>query len=627
MKQDLKYYCLAGLLSTSLALNGCMKEPNIFKGDEDNTEIKKEDFFDFSTVGDKQLSIEYGIKGVTTFQLYDEYPMELRGNTWEFKAIDPIYAGATDENGKFVSSVALPSYLKKLWIVTNNLLVASPIEVELTAGGINFNYQEYKKAVLGGRSRAIESGITYPDGYDKLGGWDKTGIPDYLLKEKEDLPSAFAKRCANFAKSVQTDMTPVLTKFPDLLATGTNDMVLTQSTALVATYFESSSGWNNMVAYYTYKEGESVDLATIKKTLLFPLYSSIAPKSLIGEQVLMKYWNEETHQYETTFPAGTRIGWVLLGMGWSNQKATVRYSNPAYNDDKKQHSILLSDPELPNYFFMAMEDNVDGRFNDAQFAITASVLHSVAPPPTIPDEVNKGEVSYVVKGSLAFEDNWPKTGDYDMNDVVVEFSSTMVKEESSNKLVRTTTTFKAVNNGATYSNGFGFELDKLTSNRISTVSVSMDAQIIGEAFEEGTKKPTLILFKNTKDVLNKPITVVITYDKYTNGGVYEKDALPPYNPFIFVNKREHELHLPGYMPTNKADDTLRGTENDLRVDSEGKEMYYISKDNMPFALYISGRSFEWPEEGQNIKNKYPNFENWKNSLGASNGDWYLNEGN
>ena len=41
---------------------------------------------------------------------------------------------------------------------------------------------------------------------------------------------------------------------------------------------------------------------------------------------------------------------------------------------------------------MAMEDNVDMRFNDVQFAIMASASSSVEPTPNIPDEVNKGEI-------------------------------------------------------------------------------------------------------------------------------------------------------------------------------------------------------------------------------------------
>ena len=41
------------------------------------------------------------MKVQTAFYLYDEYPMELVENTWEFKDINPIYAASTDMNGRF----------------------------------------------------------------------------------------------------------------------------------------------------------------------------------------------------------------------------------------------------------------------------------------------------------------------------------------------------------------------------------------------------------------------------------------------------------------------------------------------------------------------------------------------
>ena len=73
----------------------------------------KDDFFDFTTVRNSQLIIDYGMKVQTAFYLYDEYPMELVGNTWEFKDINPIYAASTDMNGRFFSKVSLPAYLKR----------------------------------------------------------------------------------------------------------------------------------------------------------------------------------------------------------------------------------------------------------------------------------------------------------------------------------------------------------------------------------------------------------------------------------------------------------------------------------------------------------------------------------
>ena len=215
---------------------------------------------------------------------------------------------------------------------------------------------------------------------------------------------------------------------------------------------------------------------------------------------------------------------------------------------------------------MAMEDNVDMRFNDVQFAIMASASSSVEPTPNIPD--------------------------YDMNDVVIYYSSTVVKDKSSNALVRTTTTFTPMNDGATYTNGFGFQLDYVGKEHIDLVQVSQEGNVIGKNFEPGIEKPVLILFSDIKPVLKKPVTVVIGFKKYDK--VSDMDAYPPYNSFIFVNKRSHEVHLSGYKPTSVADESLRGTGSDLSQDSNGIPMYYIAEDNMPFAINISNSEFRWP---------------------------------
>ena len=632
-------YCCA--VVSTLSLTACVKTPDIYQG-EDDKEIKKEDFFDFVTTSTNRLSLQYGIPVEMSFYLYDEYPYELVENTWEKKDIDAIYAGSTDKQGAFSTDIVLPEFIKKVWLVTDNVFVASPIEIELTATGeILYTKVEGQRSV---NARAdMGNGVSVLDGYDRLGKWDTNGQPDYLLSTQVEIPSGFLKRCNSMAKT--TEGSDLLKRYPELVSTGTNDMVLTKSTELVATYFKSSAGFCNMVAYYTYREGETIDINTVKKTILFPLYTGgsttganpfLSTTFLAGKQVKMRYWNETTQSYQDEFPAGTRIGWVMpvyYGKdNWQSGKSPdkLRYSNPVYNESlngvKQQRSVLLADTELDNYFFMAMEDNNDMRFNDVQFAITSSTSSSVVPPPTIPDEVGRDEVLYSVRGSLAFEDSWPKIGDYDMNDVVVNFKGNIVKK--SNRVVRVTTTFTAVNNGATYTNGFGFQLDKLLrgDNRVqkSGVSVTRDGQIYLDQFNAEYANATLLLFSNTRDVLNKPINVEIRFNEYGTE-VNENDVRPPFNPFIYVNTPEHEVHLPGYLPTNKADDSLRGTENDLKEDKDKNAMYYISKDNMPFALYVSGRYFNYPDERQNILVKYPSFKDWRDSQGKYNQDWYVSE--
>lgn len=623
MKIKIWIICLSALCVSCLS-----NVDDIYKGGKEEEKIDKEDFFNFTTTQANQLIIDYGMKMPTVFSLYDEYPLELIDNTWELKKIAPIYSSITDEDGKFSSKVVFPAYLKEVWLVSENVLVASPIKLELNAEGLIFNYNNYKaKLATKAHSRAVIDGITYPDGYDRLGNWDANGIPDYLMPQNEtqNIPNAFLKRCNSLIETTIYSM--LLEKFPEYRAkeSETNDMVITKPTGLVATYFAiSSTSWEDMVAYYTYKKGESIDIATVKKTILIPRSSKNMPESLIGRQIKLKYWNPETETYEDEFPEGTHIGWVLLGQGFGlNSPQVTRYSNPEYNKDRQQRSILLSDPELDNYFFMCMEDNTDMRFNDVQFAITSDVASSIEPTPSIPPFVSKDETSYAIKGSLAFEDNWPYQGDYDMNDVVIYYSSTMVTSISGyNKgnLVRTTTTFTPVNNGATFTNGFGIQLDDVKRKDISSITVSSEGNTISSEFASEYEKPVVILFSDIKYVLNKPITVAIEYAPFVANN---EKVQPPYNPFIFVNTPSREVHLSGYLPTNRADNSLRGKGSDLKIDDNGNVMYYISKDNMPFAIHLANQQFIWSPETTPINQFYPSFESWRKSKGTTDNDWYL----
>lgn len=594
-------------------------------GGEEEGKINKDDFFDFVTTRNNQVIIDYGMKGQTSFAFYDEYPYELVGNTWELKDIDAIYAGATGDDGRITCEVIWPASLQKVWLVTENVVVASPIELELASSGpaINFDYKTYLNRIKGRGSASrgvMENGVYYPTGYDLLGTWTADGIPDYLLdaEKKVEIPTDFLERC-NSLSNFTSKMVPLLDAYPELKTSGSNDMVITKNTPLVATYFKSSAGWEDMVAYYTYKEGESVDINSIKKTVLFPRYSGKTPEPLLQAQIQLKYWNESIGQYQNEFPAGTHIGWILLGCynlnNWKKGNPNIlRYSDPAYNTDAVQHSVLLKDTKRDNYFFMMMEDNTDARFNDVQFAITSG-KESVDAPPIIPEEIEQVN-TYVVKGSLAFEDNWPDKGDYDMNDVVIYFSASMVKVKQN--LVRSIITFTPKNNGATYTNGFGFQFDEVGRVVFESVKMTQDGQDMACDFEAGTDKPTILVFASTAAVLNKNIKIEINY----KDGVNEKSVYPPFNPFIYVNTRSHEVHLPGYIPTSKADDSLRGTGNDLKEDSSEKEMFYTSIDNMPFALYISGVEFNWPPEFMSITEYYPNFQLWRDSFGKLNTDWH-----
>ena len=45
--------------------------------------------------------------------------------------------------------------------------------------------------------------------------------------------------------------------------------------------------------------------------------------------------------------------------------------------------------------------------------------------PTEPEDDSSIAYSIVYKGILAFEDNWPDKGDYDLNDMILKYNSVM----------------------------------------------------------------------------------------------------------------------------------------------------------------------------------------------------------
>ncbi|MEI6821540.1 MAG: LruC domain-containing protein [Bacteroidota bacterium] len=247
------------------------------------------------------------------------------------------------------------------------------------------------------------------------------------------------------------------------------------------------------------------------------------------------------------------------------------------------------------------------------------------------------------KGSLAFEDSWPSKGDYDMNDVVVDYQFKNITN-AHNQLVETFASFTLKASGASYNNGFGFQL---ATNDIPSSAIQVTGSSIKESFlmlnangtEQGQDKSTLIVFDNAYDVLQYPgsglgfntspdapyvtpvtITLHIIYTPYT----YTEQQLDiaHFNPFIIVNKvRGKEVHLPDYAPTALVNTAYFGTGDDKSVPAQGR--YYKTANNLPWALNMYN-GFNYPNEKAEITKAYLHFIDWVLSNGTSYTDWYTN---
>lgn len=245
-------------------------------------------------------------------------------------------------------------------------------------------------------------------------------------------------------------------------------------------------------------------------------------------------------------------------------------------------------------------------------------------------------------GTLAFEDLWPGKGDYDFNDLVLDYQFEITTTTSNYvESVKATFIIRAI--GATLENGFGFQLASVIDPADLTVTgYSLNENIItlnGNGTEAEQTISTIIVFDNAYQEMAHPgsgiginttegapyvtpvtltINIVFTPNTYT----FSELDISNFNPFIFVNKdRSVEVHLADYPPTALMNVSLFGTANDDSDPALGK--YYKTANNLPWAVNIY-ESFDYPIEKQEITWAYLKFAQWAESNGTSFTDWYKN---
>ncbi|MFH1295737.1 MAG: LruC domain-containing protein [Bacteroidota bacterium] len=252
------------------------------------------------------------------------------------------------------------------------------------------------------------------------------------------------------------------------------------------------------------------------------------------------------------------------------------------------------------------------------------------------------------QSTLAYEDLWPSSGDYDLNDVVIGYSFKIVTNADDN-VVDLIGTFVLRASGAGLHNGFGFQLpDVAPTSVISTtgydVLPSAGYTFGSNGLETGQTYATVIVFDDFFRFLvpsgggtgvntsagQTPVpydTITVTMVFMNNGtpgagGVVSLTTLniSEFNPFIIARmERGREVHLPDCEPTDKADTTLFGIGDDDTNPVTGK--YYKTDANLPWALNIY-ETFDYPLEEVSIIDAYLKFGDWVESNGVQYPDWY-----
>ena len=363
--------------------------------------------------------------------------------------------------------------------------------------------------------------------------------------------------------------------------------------------------------------------------------------------VQLKYYphiaNGSMEDGTNVFPEKYRIGFVLANNAWSNRVSGFTGNNKYRAATSEGLSVnnkgtAFKSPRTAVYKYgdwvmISFEDfTTDENFSDVVMTLKSNPVDAITDIPTVDPDDDKTTIKPALKGTFVFEDLWPSKGDYDMNDVMVKYTSTMTRNALDNRIYEIEDKFILQHCGGYLQNGFGYQLHKLSNSNVKSVKItgpdasglSSSIYMEGKETEPGQSHPTILLyddmtkFKNITDESKKEYTVTITLD-----GASEKEVVPPYNPFIFISSNEgrgKELHLINYPPTDKADLSLLGTGKDIYRPEEG--MYYVSADLMPFAINMPVSNLPVPEEGKRIDQSYPKFSGWVSSNGKQNKDWY-----
>ncbi|MEM7232060.1 MAG: LruC domain-containing protein, partial [Planctomycetota bacterium] len=246
-------------------------------------------------------------------------------------------------------------------------------------------------------------------------------------------------------------------------------------------------------------------------------------------------------------------------------------------------------------------------------------------------------------GTLGFEDLWPNQGDYDFNDLVVNYRINRVSN-SDNEVVRLDCVFTVKAAGASFVNGFGFEIETVERANVASVTgsqVTQNAVTLDSAgLETGQTNPVIIVFDSANDqLINSSGGIINTVEGET---FFESDEIsititfnepvpvdtlgtPPFNPFLFsVADRGKEIHLANHEPTDLADTDDLGTGDDDSDAASGR--YYVNETGLPWAIDII-HDFTYPIENAAIISGYNHFETWAESGATQFTDWYKdNEG-
>lgn len=315
--------------------------------------------------------------------------------------------------------------------------------------------------------------------------------------------------------------------------------------------------------------------------------------------------------------SGTDVAVVRIGENLAT--ATIETTMTTGKASWVKYSGVYTVPEgqEDTYFLFEAVSTASG--NKSVGNLIDNIVITETAPGTCAEVVNK--LFYPTKfaiTTIAFEDQWPYTGDYDFNDLIISYNvETFLNAE--NLVTKLDIGYIVESIGGSYNNGFGIELEGIAPSLISSVSGSNLTEGIitnnANGTEQGQPNAVIIFFDDSHKNVGISNTISIEFENPISAASL---GTAPFNPFLIVNKdRYKEIHLPN-KPSTIYPSMVRIEETATIKDLDGD---YKTPEGLPWAINITGE-YQAPKESEVITKAYTYFANWATSGGTSYPGWY-----
>lgn len=626
-------------LTLIFVFSNCRKNIENIEPNDSNKSLDQIQFpanFDFSTTKKVELSLAAN--------------EQLRSSIFEIfykdhnKAEVFVAKGTFDKDASFKIKLTLPNLTDSLFIRSMSLGLERMVKLKINQTNLsydyktNFNMPRETDFQYGSLTKSAKV-----DAFSYMGSYTANGYPSYLYQVNDHAWESLMK---NLNQTLPEGVSVPKTKPAFLEAGKQTNLILKAKSKVFVTFAAEGTDLTSALGYFIYDGSKPVNLQHI---IIFPnsSYPGSGGSLHSGDKVLLG-----------EFPANTVIGWFLVPNGWDKQSKSVKDTRGIYysvaslnnevNPEVNQHMVLLKDIQN-EVIVLGFEDSprssptCDNDFNDVVYYISldqlaaadlTNVNNTVSPVDTDGDGVIDSQDQFPLdpnrafinggsgsSGTLAFEDLWPTRGDYDFNDLVIDYQFSNVTD--ANNLVKTLDISINVRNvGASFKNGFGIELPVPASSVESVKGAKYSRSYLTidpNGVEAGRSNAIVFPFDDAWIVRGQSLKVSITFKSGISPSLL---GSYPYNPFLVVNEtRGREIHLPDYPPTSGADYSYFGQSADFSRPSSG--LYYRSARNLPWAINVSG-DYAVPKEKSPINMGYLKFVDWAKSAGTNYADWYLN---